>query len=167
MSWASASPPSKTHLVLLDLAIIILNMVLTSIAYETELQRLMPEDTSDPLLPTSPTQSSATDIFTTSDHPSKQSPYVLDLRVNQIISRLRNPAPTTPARTTSDSLLPLPNTTPWRLSAQLQALMRVRARTRERDRPRTEADTQEQREGNPSRPERRTVPGGLESADVT
>lgn len=163
LSYAPASPPSKIHLVLLDFAIIILNMILTSISYET----LNGDDATDPLLPTTPPYVSSPTMFTTSDHPSKENPYVLDLRIAQIIHRLRNPAPPPPTRINPEALLPLPISTPWRLPAQLQALMSNRVRTRERNRQRDETTTQVQGEGRNSPPERRTVPGGLDSADVT
>ena len=126
----------------------------------------MPDGSPDPLLPTSPHDPSAAVMFADLDHPNKESPYVLDLRIGQIISRLRNPPPPPPQRSNAETLLPLPITTPWRLSAQLQALMRARARTRERARPRTEANPREDMDAaSPSGT--RTVPGGLGSSDIT
>lgn len=156
------SPPSKFHLLSLDLAIIILNMVLTSIAFETSLQSAMPSDTPDPLLPLPPPSMPSTpipDVNLTKPDLALESPYVLDLRLSQVYDRLRNPTPQPPDRDSSaDDLLPLPNLTSSRISRTLGILMRARARAIQRTR--TEADGNRGQEG---AEDRRTVPGGLDS----
>lgn len=162
-----ASPPTKLHLLCIDFAIIVLNMVLTTIAYETSLQSAMPSDTPDPLLPIPPPSTPTTPILFTADeddpHKSEapsEPPYILDLRLSHVYRRLRNPAPPPPERELSSAdLLPLPNTTPWQLTNTLQILVRARARARQR--ARTEADAQRERGGEDG--ERRTIPGGLDS----
>lgn len=164
-----ASTPTKLHLLCIDFTIIILNMVLTTIAYETSLQAAMPTDTPDPLLPV-PT-SSATDttvVFSADEDDSHkqetppESPYVIDLRIGHIYRRLRNPAPPPPEQELSpDDLLPLPNTTPWQLTNTLHILIRARARARQR--ARAEGDAQRERGGEDR--DSRTVPGGLDSTN--
>lgn len=89
-----ASVPSKIHLLFLDFAIIFLNMVLISIAYESSWHAIMPRDTPDPLLPI-PMTPSQSPMFTTTDRSDKESPYALDLQLGQIINRLRDPSPPT------------------------------------------------------------------------
>lgn len=108
-----ASPPTKLHLLSLDFVIIVLNMVLTTISYETSLHSAMPTDTPDPLLPLPPPSVPATPILFDEDSPktelSYEPPYVLDLHLSQMIHRLRSPAPPPPERDpSSDDLLPLP-----------------------------------------------------------
>jgi hypothetical protein len=149
------------RLLLLDFAIISLNMVLVSISYETTLHAEMPSDGPDPLLP--PT-----------DDPYGDSPLVLDLRFSQIANRLKNPAPPIPQVDVSSSdFLPLPNTTgPWRLptNGALSLVMGARIRAAARARARARANATEsapERSGGPSNmTERRTLPGGLDSTDV-
>jgi len=162
-----ASPPTKLHLLCIDFTIVIINMVLTTIAYETSLQSAMPTDTPDPLLPIPPPSVPGTSTLFSADeddpHKSEtlfESPYVLDLRISHIYRRLRNPAPPPPEQElSSDDLLPLPNTTPWQLTNTLQVLIRARARARQR--ARTEADARRERGGEDG--DRRTIPGGLDS----
>lgn len=107
-------------------------MVLTTIAYETSYAADMPLNTPDPLLPppitpTSPLPSGA--------HEQTKSPYVIDLRLSTIMERLRHPPPLPPPRDASDDdLLPMPNTTSWRLSSGLHMLLRARQQQRQRAR---------------------------------
>ncbi|RDB24993.1 hypothetical protein Hypma_007858 [Hypsizygus marmoreus] len=140
--------PSKLQLLGLDILIIFLQMVLTTIAYETSLLEHSTEpDTHDmllpipnpPSLPPTPLPISISSPSTpfshimpshTKPYPSSTTlPYVLDLRFAPIMARLRNPPP--PPRTSgSDNTLPLPNTTPWPLPAGMRMLMRAGVRTR-------------------------------------
>lgn len=134
--------PSKLQLLRLDVFIIFLQMVLTTIAYEASLFESSAEpDTHDMLLPIpdSPMLSPAplsesTSRYSTplsaiiSEHtksyfPTSASQYVIDLRIAPIIARLRNPPPP-PRAATSDTSLPLPNTTPWHFPRGMRMLMR-------------------------------------------
>ena len=181
-----AGTPSRLHLLLIDFAIIILNMVLIAIAYEHTLYIEKDFDGPDPLLP-----SPSTTIFPHTDLPDKNSSLVLDLRLGQIISRLRNPPPP-PAllrELPMRDYLPMPNTTaPWRMplpattplslivGARARAAQRARDRARaaraaatnndnsRRERDRDEQDQEEETGGPSAGPGRRTIPGGL---DVT
>jgi hypothetical protein len=135
--------PSKKHLLLLDALILFLQMLLTTIAYETSLLSKSPSDTylTSPI-PTlsSPFQTSSTSLSPPLDDSSKSSlpppttaeaPYIIDLRLGQVLERLRKPAPTVP-ESNPDDLLPFPNTTPWPLPASLRMLLRARAEVRRR-----------------------------------
>ncbi|KAJ3517251.1 hypothetical protein NLJ89_g625 [Agrocybe chaxingu] len=138
-----AHTPSKAQLFLLDISIVFLQLVLTTIAYETSVYytsaQLEPEDF---LLPDPPTPFSIplfrlpteappeSPIYPPSPSPQSKTvssahslPYVLDLRFNAIMTRLRTPPPPPPVPS-SDSFLPLPNTTPWRLPG-LRMLLRT------------------------------------------
>lgn len=165
-----AYTPTKLHLLSIDFAIIVLNTILTTIAYETSLYSALPTDAPDPLLPLPPPSTPSTPILFSADddedespkEPSiPESPYVLDLRLSHIVHRLRHPAPPPPERElTTEDLLPLPNTTPWQFSNTLQILMQARARARQR--ARSEADARRTQAAG-EEGERRTVPGGLDS----
>jgi hypothetical protein len=139
------------QLISLDLFIIFLQLLITTLAYETQLYYMSTDsDTPDVLLPaasapstplTSDYLSLATDV-----HPSSPSdidtpdpsitkgsrkdstPCIIDLQLSPVLSRLRNPAPPVPQDT--DSLLPLPNTTALPIPAGLRMIMRANARTR-------------------------------------
>lgn len=164
-----ASTPTKLHLLCIDFTIIVLNMVLTTIAWETSLQAAMPTDTPDPLLPIPTSSTPDTTVVFSADEDDAhkpetphESPYVIDLRIGHIYRRLRNPAPPPPEQELSpDDLLPLPNTTPWQLTNTLHILIRARARARQR--ARAEGDAQRERGGEER--DSRTVPGGLDSTD--
>ncbi|CAA7261640.1 unnamed protein product [Cyclocybe aegerita] len=139
----AAHTPSKAQLFLLDISIVFLQLVLTTIAYETSVYytsaQLEPQDFlwpdpptpfSIPLfsLPTETPPESPMYLPSPSPQPKTVSSahslsYVLDLRLNAIIMRLRSPPPPPPPAPSSDSFLPLPNTTPWRLPG-LRMLLR-------------------------------------------
>ncbi|KAG6891469.1 hypothetical protein C0992_006200 [Termitomyces sp. T32_za158] len=136
--------PSKIQLLSLDFLIIFLQFTLTTIAYETSLHEhgsntpdmllpipIPPSPMSAPLLAQTPSTSPNTTMtqHTKSSPPPVTSPYVIDLRLAPIITRLRNPSPLSRA-TTSDALLPLPNTTPWPLPARMRMLLQARAQIR-------------------------------------
>ncbi|KAF9465081.1 hypothetical protein BDZ94DRAFT_1255257 [Collybia nuda] len=135
--------PSKVQLLGLDFLIIFLQMVLTTIAYETSLfdssqdsntpDMLLPIPNSPGFLPTSSAVSSShqsTLLSTSMSQHTKSYPpytassYVVDLRLAPIIARLRDPAPP-PSSNNLDQTLPLPNTTPWPLPAGMRMLMRA------------------------------------------
>lgn len=127
--------PSKLQLVFLDVFIIFLEMVLTTIAYETSLSAATSAtDTTDTLLhvPRSPNPQLST--------PNKSQPinvpyYALDLQFGAIIKRLRGPAPAATRDLDRDELLPLPNTVPAGLRESLGVLLRARADLRTRANP--------------------------------
>lgn len=138
--------PSKKHLLLLDALILFLQMLLTTIAYETSL--LSKSAYVTPPIPTlsSPFQTPSASPSPPLDDPSKsslppptttESPYIIDIRLRHVLERLRKPAPTVP-ESNSDDLLPFPNTTPWPLPASLRMLLRARAEVRRRARVQTQ-----------------------------
>ncbi|TFK44763.1 hypothetical protein BDQ12DRAFT_673535 [Crucibulum laeve] len=145
--------PSKAQLIVLDLLIVFLQLLLTTIAYETSVWYTSSASAEDTLLPDtiSPLPSSLPSPITSSPPPTPTNSsmrdeesnttkmgsrtgvpqYVLDLRLRPIIARLRSPVPPPPSAN-SDSLLPLPNTTSWPLPAGMRMLMRgAGGRTRE------------------------------------
>ncbi|GLB37485.1 putative fungal domain of unknown function (DUF1746) [Lyophyllum shimeji] len=163
--------PSRLQLLGLDFLIIFLQLVLTTIAYETSLLEHSPEtDTHDTLLPIpnsalSPTPSplftpipstpipNAMSRHTKSYPPNAASPYVVDLRFATIIARLRNPPPA-PSTSSSDVSLPLPNTTPWPLPPSMRMLIRASAQMR-----------REAGEGATTTTGGTRIPGGLTTRD--
>ncbi|KAF9012387.1 hypothetical protein BDQ17DRAFT_1343793 [Cyathus striatus] len=141
MSYA----PSKFQLLGLDCFIMFLQMVLTIIAYETTLwQNTKDVDSEDilaPAVPTpppssipSPSTSSPSSSSMTSNNAkisstTMESHFVMDLRLGPLIARLRNPTPR-PRTSSTDSFLPLPNTTSWPLPSGVRELMRASTRMR-------------------------------------
>ncbi|KAI0699568.1 hypothetical protein BC835DRAFT_1412550 [Cytidiella melzeri] len=172
-SRALAVTPSKMRLLLLDFAIISLNMVLISIAYETTLQAEMPTDAPDPLLPIPLPSLPTTNAHPIADWFYKDSHLTLDLRFSQVVHRLRNPPPPPPQLevSASDFVVTLP-TSPWSLpgitntSLTLMMGARIRAAARARARARAIASAPERAEQASSSTAPRTVPGGLESLDA-
>jgi len=157
--------PSRGHLLALDLSIVFLSMVLTTIAYETSYAAEMPPDTPDPLLPPSTTPASP---LPTGAHEEIKSPYVIDLRLSTMMERLRHPPPPPPPRNTSgNDFLPMPNTTSWRLSSGLQMLLRARQQQRQRARGaataarRPSGDEGGRDDDDEDDDSRQDVPGGL------
>jgi len=141
--------PTSLQLLSLDLLIIFLQLVLTTIAYETSLlQSNMNADTPDMLLPDSFTTSpmNLLSIHTAPENPQEgmplllesgketsfnASPYIVDLRLRPILLRLRDPPPSIARTQNSNSYLPLPNTSPWPLPSGMRMLMRARAQMRD------------------------------------
>lgn len=145
--------PSRLQLVSLDLCILVLQLLVTTISYETQLYYTSTEtEMPDALLPEAsplstpsnehPPLAATSRLLSPSDPDTPQTnvakdskrnptPCIVDLQLSPIISRLRNPAPPVTAR--SDSLLPLPNTTSLPIPAGLRMIMRANARAR-RDR---------------------------------
>ncbi|KAI0093077.1 hypothetical protein BDY19DRAFT_921875 [Irpex rosettiformis] len=182
--------PTRLRLLLLDFTILLLNMVLISIAYEHTLYVEKDLEGPDPLLPPLSTR-----IFPHTDLPDKNSPLALDLRLGQIISRLRDPPPPpAPLRELPmRDYLPMPNTTsPWRMplppaatplnlivGARARAAQRARDRARapravvadnnnlERERGRSGRELEEETGELNAGLGRRTIPGALDSEEVT
>ncbi|KAL1942383.1 hypothetical protein VTO73DRAFT_5985 [Trametes versicolor] len=179
------SVPSRTFLLLFDLVIILLQIILTTIAYETSLARDVPPDTPDPLQP-EPIPTTPISFIPRGDGDSKSSnsishesetEYIMDLRLRTLLQRLRHPPPVPPPppTRTAEDLLPLPNTSPFQLSQGIRMLARATARGRERaaarrpesaqdGAPRGQRGRDSDRTGQES-VESRRVPGGLASDD--
>ncbi|KAI0645909.1 hypothetical protein C8Q79DRAFT_966975 [Trametes meyenii] len=134
--------PARALLLCLDFVIILLQIILTTIAYETSLARDVPPDTPDPLqpdpIPSTPISPLPLD---NTDAKPPQAPlledgteYIIDLRLRTLLQRLRHPPAIPPPQQTrlSDELLPLPNTTSFQLRQSLRMLTRATARGRER-----------------------------------
>ncbi|KXN92477.1 hypothetical protein AN958_08036 [Leucoagaricus sp. SymC.cos] len=180
--------PSRLQLLLLDSFILILQLLITTLAYETHLYYtsteadtpdvLLPEISSAPTLslthttdylplamdihPSSPSDDTP-DTSITKDTRKTTTPCIIDLQFSPVISRLCNPAPPVPQN--AESLLPLPNTTALPLPAGLRMIMRANARTRtERGTGNNGASTRgggSGRTGNGATENNGRVPGGL------
>lgn len=164
--------PSRTQLLSLDLFIIVLQLLTTTVGYETQLyfksadvntpDVLLPEDStlSTPLSPLaasfqtlSPSDSDTPETILRKDSRRNPTPCIIDLRLSAVISRLRNPPP--PAHQGSDTLLPLPNTTALPIPASLRMILRTSVRPRG-ERVSTNADI-----AGDTRNSSRRIPGGL------
>ncbi|KAI0779698.1 hypothetical protein C8Q74DRAFT_1316215 [Fomes fomentarius] len=135
----TAHKSSKIFLLSLDLIIVVLEFVLTTIAYETSFTLAMPPDTHDPLRPETknlpPMSPPTTDAdsgkaMDTSYHDDPE--YIIDLRLRTLLSRLRHPPSPPPPQqpSLSQELLPLPNTTSFHLTRSLNLLARAQMRGR-------------------------------------
>ncbi|KAJ3575089.1 hypothetical protein NP233_g1336 [Leucocoprinus birnbaumii] len=143
--------PSRMQLLSLDLFIAFLQLLIATISYETQLYYknadadtvdvLLPETStpSTPLTseylplateypPSSPSDTDTPETSITKDSRKNPTPCIIDLRLSQIVDRLRNPAP--PPTQREESLLPLPNTTALPIPAGLRMIMRANARAR-------------------------------------
>ncbi|KDQ57527.1 hypothetical protein JAAARDRAFT_156282 [Jaapia argillacea MUCL 33604] len=183
--------PSKGQLLFLDLFIILLQMVLTTIAYETSLSEASSTDTPDPLLPKIPTSGSffpSLSRFTSTysplptnedpdshsedspqnskSPPITESPYIFDLRLSLILSRIRTPAPLPTPPVIAETGIPLPNTTgaTRALPAGLRMLLRARRELRTRA-DRTNNDRPQGAAGGVSGTGGGRVPGALDLDD--
>jgi len=142
--------PSKFQLLTLDLLIVILQLLLITIAYETSVYyNNEAEDPEDILLPSTPVPSTLSiplfqlSLNTSSDSapfspslpsktlsPMNAVPIVVDFRFTAIMRHFRQPPP--PSRSTVvNPVLPLPNTTPWPLPAGMRMLMRASRQIRD------------------------------------
>ncbi|EAU91784.2 hypothetical protein CC1G_04552 [Coprinopsis cinerea okayama7 len=151
--------PSKLQLFALDITILSLQWITVAISYETAVSAnsedgedtlLSPDQTTpDTPLPSSlptpatsrpPSPSSSRtpsffrrSIYTTPkpNSTTNMPPEILDLRLQTLIARLRNPVPPVTRRTTTDPLsLPFPNTTPFQIPPGMRSLMRAQAARR-------------------------------------
>lgn len=148
----SAYQPSRLHLLLLDLVTIVFSLVLVTISHEQSPPASNASQTISTILgPHEPSENG---------DPSKAeaSTYVIDLRLDSIIERIRNPPTPQTVEPPRDELLPLPNTMPTELRNSLRMLMRAREdiTTGRGD------NNREQRRTDPS-PRNRVVPGAIES----
>lgn len=137
--------PSKLQLFALDVFIIFLQFIFTTIVYETSVAHAETDaDTPNALLSDSLATPSeiplSLDVQGASDSKQfgKTPEYIFDLTLSTIIARLRNSA-SRPQVASSDAFLPLPNTTPWPLPAGMRMLMRASAQIRQ-DAAEAEAD---------------------------
>jgi len=139
--------PSKLQLLSLDEFIMVLQLLLTTIAYETSAyyysEEADPQDvlSADPLtraftiplfhtsLESSPESSQPSAILSTGSKVlshSHELPFIIDLHFNSLMAQLRHPPPLPlPQSRNSDSVLPLPNTTSWHLPG-IRMWMRAR-----------------------------------------
>jgi len=139
--------PSKLQLLLVDMFIIILQLLLITISYETSVYYTSEEaEQQDILLPDLPTTFTIPLFHPWLESPSDSPllspmlpadsklppnthdlPLIIDLRFTSIIAHLRHPPPPPPPPRASDSdpILPLPNTTSWPLPG-MRILMRAR-----------------------------------------
>ena len=120
-----AYSPSRIQLCCLDLLILCLQLLLTTIAYETSIYNSTDPNAEDLLLPDTSTTFSIplfqspsdgpTDSFFTSSQVKQAAlstnplPLVMDLRFRLVLNHLRNP-PRSPRTTRPGPVLPLPNT---------------------------------------------------------
>ncbi|TFK54419.1 hypothetical protein OE88DRAFT_1192176 [Heliocybe sulcata] len=177
-----AHVPTKLQLLLLDFLIVLLQMALTTIAYETSYNMASSDDTPDLLLPETSDSSSYT-LLPAAEDPSgipgpstssilesdttecnakppepDASPYIIDLRLSAIVDRIRHPAPPPPE---PENGLPLPNVTPATLARLPESLQRMaRIRRAARAARRGQGNNVERAGETPGR-----VPGGLGDDD--
>jgi len=134
--------PSRIQLCLLDLFICGLQVLLTTIAYETSIYYTSDEsDPHDILLPSlpaslpiplfqSPAEGPLHSNFakTTSFSSAHDIPLVIDLHLNSIMTHIRHPPPP-PRVTQAHSILPIPNSAQW--IPGMQILLRATGQMRE------------------------------------
>lgn len=146
----TAYHPSKLQLLSLDLFIIILQLLLITIAYETSVYYSSEaEDPEDILLLSTPVPSTLSmplfqsSLDTSSDStpfppnlspktmsPTNAVPVVVDFQFTTIMRHFRHPPPP-PRSITVEPVLPLPNTTPWPFRAGVRMLMRASRQIRD------------------------------------
>lgn len=146
---------------LLDLLLLVLSVILTTIAYDTSYVLASRTDIVDPLVSTPhPTADSLSSPMLNIGSPSPShsstddARLVIDFHWSNVVTHLRNP-PSPPEQ--NDDLLPMPNTASLLSLRQMlwQRSGRASARTGE-----TDEGAGGERRGNGS--EQRTVPGGLD-----
>ena len=158
-----AYSPSKLQLCCLDLFILCFQLLLTTIAYETSIYYSTDDPHAEGLaLPHTSTFSipSPNDGFTDSFFSSSQIkqatwstnplPLVMDLRFRSVLNHLRN-SPRSLRTTQHESVLPLPNTTPFILPG-MRMLLRAGRHVRN-----------DQPSGVPRRTREMRIPGAIES----
>lgn len=149
--------PNKATLLSLDFIFMLLQVILVCISYESDIACGAPDGVLDLLAPTELVLATPEpDALTISGDEvdgkpcvaAVSSPYILDLRLSSILTRIRNPPPRTTTQTNIGGL-PLPNT------ARVQALRA--AFTRRAQQRRMQARQQGQ--------STQTLPGGTETID--
>ncbi|KAG2345483.1 hypothetical protein BDR05DRAFT_908028 [Suillus weaverae] len=153
--------PSKMHLLLLDVLILVFLLLLETLAYEKSLQQSS-SITSEvllrhPLVPTPPLSYSIEDE---QPKPSRSERiYIVDLRLAPLINRIRRPAPEVAQQPIE--ALPLPNTTNIPvIPLRIQAFMRTRGRQSQPEHGSTASDGQEHTETE------QRLPGSMGTEDV-
>ncbi|KII92577.1 hypothetical protein PLICRDRAFT_37347 [Plicaturopsis crispa FD-325 SS-3] len=140
-----AHAPSKAHLLALDGFIVILQWLLTTIAFESSLppgtpsildpfpeELLTASPMPSPLLPTSSPRLSppSTPMLPNKPELGEDPPYIIDLRLPALLARIRSP-PELQQPPGTDMSLPLPNTA-FAFPTGLRMLARARAEMRRR-----------------------------------
>lgn len=147
----AAYRPSRLHVLLLDLVIIVSSLVLVTISYEHSLPTTNISEPTTLVLGPHELEENG-DPFK-----AEASPYIVDLRLGPIIDRIKNPAPPQTEERAREELLPLPNTMPAELRHSLRMLMRARE-----DIATARGTNREQRRTDSSEPRNRGVPGAIE-----
>ncbi|KAF9793260.1 hypothetical protein BJ322DRAFT_1033756 [Thelephora terrestris] len=146
--------PSRLHVLLLDFVILIFSLVLVTISHEHSLLASTTSQAPSSILgPHEPSEN---------NNPFKTEalPYVIDLRLDSIIDRIRNPTPPQSLEPVRGELLPLPNTMPTELRDSLRMLIRARDDIAA---ARGDNNREQRRTDPPSRS--RVLPGAIEPVD--
>ncbi|KAH7888760.1 hypothetical protein F5I97DRAFT_1855301 [Phlebopus sp. FC_14] len=154
-------PPSKLHLILLDIFILCLQMVLTTISYEKSLHLSSPTTIPDVLQstpsPATSPPSSALNGDGSEVKPNEPS-FIIDLRLRHVVDRIAN---RTVPISGDPSHLPLPNTTASPMPIRLRAIARRREPTRQGE---AQSDPTDSRIGTAE--VGRRLPGSMGTEDV-
>ncbi|KIY53938.1 hypothetical protein FISHEDRAFT_68313 [Fistulina hepatica ATCC 64428] len=147
-------PPSRLQLFSLDVVIVLLQCILTVVAYETSLAREVDDDATDPLVSRTVTGDASSpdpddcpqsDLSRINAVKRVHEEYIIDLRLSHILMRLRTGTVTLPdsasrsmhpfgaAPSSGDLFLPMPNTMSF-------LLPRRRRSGNTDDEPRTDED---------------------------
>lgn len=153
--------PSKMHLLLLDVLILVFLLLLETLAYEKSLQQSS-SIISEVLLqhPLVPTPSLSYSDEDEQPKPSRsERTYIVDLRLAPLIDRIRQPAPEVVEQPIE--ALPLPNTTNIPvIPLRIQAFMRTRGRPSQPEHGSIASNVQEQIETE------QRLPGSMGTEDV-
>lgn len=150
----TAFKPSRTQLLLLDLLIITLSVIVTTVAYETAYARAVTKAAIRARLDLTPAASSPARTYT--DPLGDSDDVVLDLRASLLFRHVRRP----PAPPPDDAPLPNGATIVEGLRVLLQAQRSFRARQQTPPPPGSNGDDAETQDG--ERERERRVPGGMD-----
>ena len=150
----TAFKPSRTQLLLLDLLIITLSVIVTTVAYETAYARAVTKAAIRARLDLTPAASSPAQTYT--DPLGDSDDVVLDLRASLLFRHVRRP----PAPPPDDAPLPNGATIVEGLRVLLQAQRSFRARQQTPPPPGSNGDDAETQDG--ERERERRVPGGMD-----
>ena len=150
----TAFTPSRTQLLLLDLLIIALSVIVTTVAYETAYARAVTKAAIRARLDLTPAASSPAQTYT--DPLGDSDDVVLDLRASLLLRHVRRP----PAPPPDDAPLPNGATIVEGLRVLLQAQRSFRARQQTPPPPGSSSDDAETPGG--ERERERRVPGGMD-----